>query len=41
VESSCEFGIESLGSLKCGGTIEWLKTGGLSSNAQLRRVSFS
>jgi hypothetical protein len=39
VESSCEFGIESSGSMKCWETIEWLTSSGLSSSVQLHRVS--
>jgi hypothetical protein len=34
VESSCEFGIEPLGSMKCWETIEWPN---ISSSAQLHR----
>jgi hypothetical protein len=41
MESSCEHGNESLGSVKCWETIEWLHTGGLSSGAQLHRVSYT
>jgi hypothetical protein len=37
VESSCEFGIEPLGSIKCWETFE--RPSGLSSGAQLHRVS--
>jgi hypothetical protein len=37
VDSSCEFGIETPGSIKCWETIEW--SGGLSSSAQLHTVS--
>jgi hypothetical protein len=39
VESSCEFGIESSGSVKCWEIIGGPITGGLSSSAQLHRVS--
>jgi hypothetical protein len=39
VESSCEFGTESSGVMKCWETIEGLTTCGLSSSAQLHRVS--
>jgi hypothetical protein len=41
VESSCEFGIELSGSMKCWETVEWsgLTSSGLSSSAQLHRVS--
>jgi hypothetical protein len=39
VESACKFGIEPWVSIKCWETIEWLHTGGLSSSAQLRKVS--
>jgi hypothetical protein len=39
VESSCEFGIEPLGSIKCCGTLSVLTTMDLSSSAQLHRVS--
>jgi hypothetical protein len=38
VESSCEFGIEPSGSMKCWETIEWPISGGLSSSAQLHIV---
>jgi hypothetical protein len=41
VERSCQFGIEPSDSIKCLATIEWPTTGGLSSSAQLQRVSFS
>jgi hypothetical protein len=40
VESSCEFGIEPSGSMKCWETIEWpLTSSGLSNSAQLHTVS--
>jgi hypothetical protein len=39
VESSCEFGIEPSGSMKCWETIEWPTSSGLSGSAQLHRVS--
>jgi hypothetical protein len=39
VESSCEFGIEPLGSIKTGKISSCLTTGGLSSSAQLHSVS--
>jgi hypothetical protein len=38
--SSCEFGIEPTGSMKCWETIEWLTSSGLSSSAQLHIVSY-
>jgi hypothetical protein len=38
VESSCEFGIEPSGSIKCWETIEYLTTGDLSSSAELHGV---
>jgi hypothetical protein len=41
VESSCEFGIEPSGSMKCWETIESLTSSGLSSSAQLHIVSQS
>jgi hypothetical protein len=40
VESSCEFGIEPSGSVKCWGTIEWPSISGLSVSAQLHIVSY-
>jgi hypothetical protein len=40
VESSCEFGIEPSGSMKCWETIEWPTSSGLSSSAQIHRVSY-
>jgi hypothetical protein len=41
VESSCEFGIEPSGSIKCGKLSSVLTTGGASpSGTQLRRVSY-
>jgi hypothetical protein len=36
----CEFGIEPSGSMKCWETIKWPTSGGLSSSAQLHRVSW-
>jgi hypothetical protein len=39
VESSCEFGEEPSDSVKCWGTIEWPHNCGLSSSAELHRVS--
>jgi hypothetical protein len=39
MESSCEFGIEPTGSMKCWETIEWPKSIGLLSSAQLHIVS--
>jgi hypothetical protein len=39
VESSCEFGNEPLGSIKCWETTEWPNNEDLSSSAQLHRVS--
>jgi hypothetical protein len=39
VESSCEFGIEPTGSMKCWETIEWPSISGLSSSVQLNIVS--
>jgi hypothetical protein len=39
VESSCEFGIEPSGSMKCWETIEWPNIWGLSGSAQLHIVS--
>jgi hypothetical protein len=36
VESSCEFGIEPMGSMKC-----WELSSGLSSSARLHRASFA
>jgi hypothetical protein len=39
VESSCGFGIEPSGSMKCWETIKGLTSSGLSSSAQLHRVS--
>jgi hypothetical protein len=39
VESSCEVGIESAGSMKCWETIEWLTSSGHSISVQLHRVS--
>jgi hypothetical protein len=39
VESSCEFGIEPSGSMKCWETIEWPNICGLSDSAQLHIVS--
>jgi hypothetical protein len=39
VESSCEFGIEPLRSIKVGKLSSGLTTGGLSSSAQLHIVS--
>jgi hypothetical protein len=39
VESSCEFGIEPSGYMKCWETIECLTSSGLSSSAQLHIVS--
>jgi hypothetical protein len=39
VESSCEFGIEPSGSIKCWGTPSVLTPGDLSSGALLHRVS--
>jgi hypothetical protein len=39
VESSCEFGIEPSGSMKLGETMSGLTPSGLSSSAQLHRVS--
>jgi hypothetical protein len=39
VESSCEYGNEPSGSIKCWEAIECFTTGGLSSNVQLHRVS--
>jgi hypothetical protein len=41
VESSCEFGIEPSGSVKCWETMECLTTGGLSSSVPPHRVRFS
>jgi hypothetical protein len=41
VESSCEFGIEASGSIKCWGTVGVLITWGLSSSAQLHVASSS
>jgi hypothetical protein len=38
VKSSCEFGIESSGSIKMLGLSSALTTGGLSNGAQLQRV---
>jgi hypothetical protein len=38
VESSCKFGVEPSGSIKCWETIEWPKSG-LSNSTQLPRVS--
>jgi hypothetical protein len=40
VESSCEFGIEPSGSMKCWKLSSGLTSGGLSSSAQLHRVSY-
>jgi hypothetical protein len=40
VESSCEFGIEPSGSIKCWKTIECPSTGDLSSSGELHRVSY-
>jgi hypothetical protein len=40
VESSCEFGTEPSGSIKCWETIEYLTTGDISSSAQLHGVRF-
>jgi hypothetical protein len=37
MESSCEFGIELSGSMKCWETIECLTSSGLSNSAQLDR----
>jgi hypothetical protein len=39
VESSCEFGIEPSGSIKCWELSSVLAAGDLSSSAQLHRVS--
>jgi hypothetical protein len=39
VESSCEFGIELTGSIKCFELSSGLTSNGLSSSAQLHRVS--
>jgi hypothetical protein len=39
VESSCEFGIEPSGSMKCWKLLSGLTSSGLWSSAQLRRVS--
>jgi hypothetical protein len=39
VESSCEFGIEPSGSINAGKLSSGLTSGGLSSSAQLNRVS--
>jgi hypothetical protein len=39
VESSCEFGIEPSGSMKCWETIEWPSINGLSISVQLHIVS--
>jgi hypothetical protein len=38
VESSCEFGIELSGSMKCWETIEWLTSSGHSISVQLHMV---
>jgi hypothetical protein len=38
-ESSCEFGIEPSGSMKCWETIEWPSISGLSISVQLHIVS--
>jgi hypothetical protein len=40
VESCCEFGIEPSGSMKCWDISSGLKSSGLSSSAQLHRVSY-
>jgi hypothetical protein len=40
VESSCEFGIEPSGSMKCWELPSDFTTGGLSSSAQLLRASY-
>jgi hypothetical protein len=39
MESSCEFGIEPMGSMKCWETIKWLTSSGHSISVQLRIVS--
>jgi hypothetical protein len=41
VVSSCEFGNESSGSMKCWEVSSGLATGGLSISAQLRGVSYA
>jgi hypothetical protein len=41
VESSCEFGIEPTGSMKCWETIEWLTSSGHSISVQLHIVSYA
>jgi hypothetical protein len=40
VESSCDFGIEPTGSMKCWETIEWLTSSGHSISVQLHIVSY-
>jgi hypothetical protein len=39
VESSCEYGKDPLGSIKCWKLLSGLITGGFTSSAQLHRVS--
>jgi hypothetical protein len=40
VESSCEFGIEPTGSMKCWETTEWLTSSGHSISVQLQLVIY-
>jgi hypothetical protein len=40
MESSCEFGIEPSGSMKCWETIKWPSISGLSNSVQLHIVKF-